>query len=76
MTISNEIMLHYIMLCIIMYTFTLFYGVLLCCESSEAEWRYAWLVRSFFNWRTLRSLQAEVLSAYDADDFQARIPRL
>lgn len=38
---------------------------------AQAEWRYSWMVRSFFTVRTLASLQAEVLNAYEAEEFQA-----
>lgn len=43
---------------------------------AQAEWRYSWMVRSFFDAKTLQCLQAEVLKAYEANEFQAACEEL
>ncbi|CAJ1386044.1 unnamed protein product [Effrenium voratum] len=45
-------------------------------ELAEAEWRYRWMVRQFFNSRVVESLQKEMLAAYQADSFQATCAEL
>ncbi|CAJ1339406.1 unnamed protein product [Effrenium voratum] len=42
----------------------------------QAEWRYSWMVRQFFNSRVVESLQKEMLAAYQADSFQATCAEL